>query len=195
MLDLKAGRKKGRRTCFGGILDDIHLIQAFLNPLYKDLSQLGVDRKRRTEIYSLLDDILESLSSEFPTTNDNTNESESVVTQDPLENPEYDSDEELYRQQSQKLKGPNEREKWMSFKLDEASLLKFKYDSTPFWESRGKKLFPLLALRYYRTATKHASEALIERYFSIAGYVTSGCRASMGHKQMTATTIRHLWGS
>ena len=68
VLDLQAGRKKGRRTCFDGILDDVPLIQAFLNQLYKDLSQLGVDRKRRTEIYSLLDDILKGLSNEFPTT-------------------------------------------------------------------------------------------------------------------------------
>ena len=46
VIDMKAGKGTGKRTCFGEIIDDIHLVQSFLNPLYKDLAKIGVSRKK-----------------------------------------------------------------------------------------------------------------------------------------------------
>ena len=42
VVDLKAGVGSGRVTCLGGGLDDIHFIQAMLNPLTRKLDRFGV---------------------------------------------------------------------------------------------------------------------------------------------------------
>ena len=55
--------------------------------------------------------------------------------------------------------------RWLDYKHDETRITDYKYDGTPFWETTGRKLFPGLSVIYYRTATKHLSEAMVERFF------------------------------
>ena len=104
-----------------------------------------------------------------------------------------DSDENLYSVQSQAMRKPGERENWIKYKFNKVQLKKLKYDATPFWQEAGKKLFPGLAMLYYRMATKHPSEAQVERFFSVAGFITSDRRARTGVPQTKAVTMRHVW--
>ena len=168
----------------------MHYIQTFLNPLYKNLAKIGVKRTKVSEIHLLIDDLVEGLYEEFPDLlSGNENDSENKDD----EKKAIDSDDELYILQTQRIRGPSERVRWLKYKSDPVELRSLKLDSTPFWEGIGKELFPGLGLLYYRTATKHASEALIERFFSAAGYITAARRARAGIALTKATTMRHLW--
>ena len=173
----------------GGVIDDIHLIQSLLNPLYKDLVKIGVSREKTLEIHTKVNDLLDGLIEEFPEMRSESKSADEMVSPEKS----VDSDEDLFKAQSHRLRGTTELKQWLKYNHDASALKDLKFDSTPFWESSGRKLFPGLALLYYRFATKHASEAMIERFFSLAGYITSGRRANTGVQLAKATTMRHLW--
>ena len=49
VIDFKAGRGTGRKTCLGGTVDDIHFIQSYLNPVYKNLQKIGVPYEKSSK--------------------------------------------------------------------------------------------------------------------------------------------------
>ena len=193
VIDDKAVPGSGRRTCMGGTLDNIHYVQAFLHPLYKNLRKIGVPTKKITEVHGIIDDMLEGLKMEFPEMFPGNDESGVDGEAEGEQSRHSDSDEQLIKHRSQALKGETERERWLKMKMNATEMRSLKFDVTPFWERSGRELFPGLALLYYRTATKHPSEALVERFFSVAGYITAPRRGRAGVQLTKATTMRHLW--
>ena len=47
---------------------------------------------------------------------------------------------------------------------------------------------------YYRVACIDPSESIVEQFFSVSGYITSGKRSSTGTSQTSAVSMQHLWG-
>ena len=187
VIDLKSGPGTGRKTCLGGTLDDIHYIQSFLNPVYKHLDKIGVSRARIQTIYAKIDDVLQGIQDELP---------ELFIQGDEESNStEGDSDRELLALSTQKQKvEKGERYLWLKYKHNVSKIGGYKYDSTPFWENTGRKLFPGLCVLYYRTATKHPTEAIVERFFSAAGYITGNRRGATSMESCQAIAMRKIWG-
>ena len=105
-----------------------------------------------------------------------------------------DSDAELFAMNTQKQRiNKTERERWLKYKHNEEDIKNYKYDSTRFWETTGRTLFLGHAILYYRMATKHPSEALVERFFSTSGYVTGSRRGKTGLQSMLAISMRSIW--
>ena len=190
VIDWKAGPGTGRRTCLGGTLDDIHLIQAYLNPLYKHLKISGIQRRRVMQIHSEVDLLMESIKTELPQL---FPADEPQI--EPVANEDEVSDAELIALNTQKQKiNKSERERWLDYKHDEEDIKQYKYDSTKFWEKTGRKLFLSHAILYYRVATKHPAEALVERFFSTSKYVTGNKRGKTGLESMRTISMRSIWG-
>ena len=185
VIDWKSGPGTGRRTCLGGTLDDIHFIQAYLNPVYKHLKKLGVPRRTVVLIHSKVDLLVECIKTELPHL---FSVDEPQI--EPVANEDEDSDAELIAQNTQKQKiNKSERERWLAYKHNEEDIKQYKYDSTEFWEKTGMKLFLAHAILYYRVATKHPSEALVERFFSTSKYVTGNKRGKTGLESMRAISM------
>ena len=191
VIDYKAGPGTGKKTCMGGVLDDIHYIQAYLNPLYKNLSLSGVSNEKVTEIHSKVDAYLDGLKIEIPEYFPGHSGEELQQNDDSVAS---DSDKELFVRNTQKQRVSNtERQKWLRYKHDAIKLKEYKNNSTPFWESTGRKLFPGHAILYYRFATKHPSECSVERFFSVSGFLTKYKRGRTSMETCKAVTLRHLW--
>ena len=191
VIDYKAGRGRGKKTCMGGILDDIHYIQAYLNPLYKNLSLIGVSSEKVREIHSKVDAYLDGLKIELPDMFLGHSEDKEQQSD---ESEASDSDKDLFVRNTQRQRVSNtERQKWLKYKHDEIKLREYKNDSTPFWECTGRKLFPGHAILYYRFAPKHPSECSVERFFSVSGFLTKYKRGRTSMETCKAVTLRHLW--
>ena len=49
VIELIVGPGTGRKTCLGGTVDDIHLRQSYLNPVYKNLQKIGVPYEKSSK--------------------------------------------------------------------------------------------------------------------------------------------------
>ena len=166
---------------------DVHYIQAFLNPVYKHLKKIGVSKASVQAIYAKIDLLLEGIQAELPDLFNQEEENDKSI--------EGDSDKELVALSTQKQKvETGERYRWLKYKHDDSKINGYKYDSTPFWEATGRKLFPGLCVLYYRTATKHPTEAIVERFFSASGYITGNRRGATSMESCEAISMRKLWG-
>ena len=189
VIDKKAGAGTGRKTCLGGIITEVHLIQTYLNPFYKHLPD--VNESVIADIHQLVDTLIAGIVEE---TGDNlfSNSREEKANADQL-NDNLDSDDELLvSMQNDDDNNSDERSIWLSMKHAHAK--RWRDNSTGFWETDGRKKLPHHALLYYRMATKHPSEAWAERFFSIAGFVCSSRRCNTGLESCRAVVMRHLWG-
>jgi len=180
VIDFKMGKGTGRRTCLGGIISDLHLLQTYLNPMYKHLPDL--DPRNVTWTHELVDKLIAGIAQEFPHL-PLDHEVKSEQSGD-------DSDDGLLQHSFESNAVP-ERIRWL--KLEHGNPKKYRLDSTAFWENEGREKFPCHALLYYRLATKHPSEAWAERFFSLAGYITSNRRVRMGIDVCRATVMRSMW--
>ena len=72
---------------------------------------------------------------------------------------------------------------------------KYKDDSTEFWETYGCKLSfekKLLAFIYYKVAPVTPSEALVERFYSITGFIWDNRRYNLNSHNVLCVTMKHL---
>merc|ERR1712061_731775 len=102
-IDLKTDKGSGRRTCLCGILDNIHYIQAYLNTVYKQLGLIGVPSLKVRDIHALVEEFINGIKQEIP----DLFVSGEIKGQfaNNLEFNQDDSDEELFKRNTQKQKG------------------------------------------------------------------------------------------
>jgi len=190
VIDLKAGVGTGRRTCLGGVISNLHLIQTYLNPYYKHLPD--VEESKVTEIHQMVDKLISGIAEELGGNVSSNYSPEAKENGDQL-NDNLDSDDELVI--SRHIDDENmsdERSMWLAMKHQKAK--RWRENSTQFWETEGRRKLPLHAMLYYRMATKHPSEAWAERFFSLAGLVCRSRRGRTGIDSCRAIVMRHLWG-